>query len=117
MMKVHQYFYGPVKSGIDFAASPELTKVVTEDIIRDLYCQKGSKIKRTDFSNIYTISKELVIGVTRIEPVQAPTDGRASTINRSVFIRVSEIVEALGQLLDAPQSFPVKTLNVQLKQT
>jgi len=111
-VKVHQYFYGPLKSGIDYEDTPELKHVLDEDTIRELYCQRGSKTRRVENEQFFQTPKGLVLGVTRIDPVHAP-DGRSSTVNRSVFITVSDIISYLKTVLDKPATFPLQTVTIK----
>jgi hypothetical protein len=113
-MKVHSYYYGPREGngGLDFRASPELTKTIDEDTIRELYSQDTRHPKQ--FSELYDTPKGPAIGLTRIIQV-INHDGRQTTVNRSTFVLLSDFVnEVLVPLLDEQQSFPVETIKLKL---
>ena len=112
-MIVHSYYYGPVgNKGLDLQTTRNLTSIVNEDVIRKLYTMDSNPKKRIEFSNLYQTLKGPVLGVTRIDPATSH-DHRQTLVNKTLFVRLEEVVRDLIPLLDdvAP---PLKLLNVTL---
>ena len=111
-MKIHSYYYGPKgNSGLTLETTRNLAQVISEDVIRDLYSMDGNPHKTVQFSKLYQTLKGPVIGITRIEPTQSH-DRRTTIINRTIFIRLEDVVNDLAPLLDSPADFPLKCLTV-----
>ena len=107
-MIVHSYYYGPVgNGGLSLETTDKLTSIVNEELLRDLYSLESSR-KRV-VSKIYETPFGPVIGITIIKPAQSH-DKRVTIINKTYFVKLSEIVSDLTTLLD-------KTVELPLKQT
>jgi hypothetical protein len=114
LINVHSYYYGPVANGeYDLQTSSQLTEVMDEDEIRNLYTMDGSPTKRIQFSKLYQTVKGPVIGVTRIEPSQS-RDKRSTVTNRTIFVRLEDIVNDLTNFFDKPINFPIRTVQLKL---
>jgi len=108
-MIVHSYYYGPEGNG--FETSQGLKQLVSEDTIKELYTLDCSRNQSKTFDKVYHTKQGPVIGITRIQPVQAK-DNRNYTENRTIFVKYNDVIKALTQLLDMPVEHPVKPLNV-----
>lgn len=110
-LNLYEYFKGQRGRVDDFQSTPGLNYVVDDDIIRELYSKEGHPRNRVQFSNIYQTMRGPVIGVTIIEP---PTQGRTTPVNRSMFVKVSEVVEELFRQLEKPPVFPLQVKNAKI---
>mgnify|MGYP001285124000 CR=1 FL=1 len=99
-MKLHRYRYGPTeKGGLTLEATPELSQAINEDLTTRLYTMDGNPRRKIQFSEIYQTTKGPVLGITPIEPM-VNHDNRATTQNKTIFVRLAEIVEDLLPFLD-----------------
>lgn len=112
-MIVHSYYYGPIgENGLDFKKTEGLTKIISEDIIRRLYTQESKKPQQ--FDNLYmTATQGPVIAITRITPTQAH-DNRSTYINRTLFVKLRDVVTDLAPLLDEEPAFPLEPVKLKL---
>ena len=110
-MIVESYYYGPEGKG--FETSEGLKRLVTEDKIRELYTLDSPHDKSTTFDKVYQTRQGPVIGITRVEPVQAK-DNRNYTQNRTIFVKYTDVIRELTKLLDEPVIHPVRSLSVKL---
>jgi len=101
-MNVHSYNYGPAGgNGLKYTDTPNLLNIVSEDVIRRLYTQE-SRRPIVD-KQLYNTPKGLVVAVTFIEPTRSH-DHRATYQNKTFFIRLSEVVDELAELLEDKQA-------------
>ena len=115
-MIVHSYYYGPIgneETGLETTSN--LTKIVNEDVIRDLYSRDGNPKKQLTFSNVINTLKGPVLAVTRIFPAQGHRDKRATFINRTLFVRLEDVVNDLTCFLDDPATFPLQSFQAELR--
>ena len=99
-MIVHSYYYGPtLNSGLDLQTTSNLTKIINEDVIRELKSMDCNPRKTISFSKIYQTLNGPVIGITRVDPAQSH-DKRLTLINKTWFIRLEEVVNDLTRVLD-----------------
>jgi len=110
-MIVHSYYYGPEGNG--FETSQGLKSLVSEDTIKELYALDCPRNQSKIFDKVYQTKQGPVIGVTRIQPVQAK-DNRNYTENRTIFIRYNDVIEALTRLLDVPIEHPLQPMCVSI---
>lgn len=99
---VHRLFYGS-KNGYDLQTSAELKAglVVNEDVKREIYNdERLSPCK----SKLYYTPNGPVICITRIERSQNH-DKRVTIQNKTLLVKLSDIVAVLSPFLD--QDFPV----------
>jgi hypothetical protein len=97
---VHSYFYGPTgNGGLNLETTRGLTRIINEDVVRELYTKDGHPNRTVQFSNLYQTMTGPVIAATRITP--ATSKGRQTVINRTFFVRLEDVSAELFQLMDA----------------
>jgi hypothetical protein len=98
-MIVHRLYYGPINGeGSHLYTSEGLRSIVNDDIITERYTLRGSLHKTVFDSQIHQTPKGPVLSLTKVDPCRS--DNRAFTCNHTIFVKLSEVIENLGPLLD-----------------
>jgi hypothetical protein len=110
-LTVHRLFYGS-KNGYDLQTSPELKAglVVNEDVKREIYNdERLSPCK----SKLYYTNNGPVISITRVERSQN-YDKRVTIQNKTLLIKLSDIVAVLTPFLDQEFDKPLEPLKLEV---
>ena len=107
-MRIERFVYKPFpRIGYDLKQTLGTNTIVSEDIIKDLYTIENPTL----VSHLHNTLQGPVISITKVEKCQ--DDGKREAIhNTTLFFRVSDLVDFLLPLLDAPQPLPLQTLEL-----
>ena len=101
-MRIERFTFKPYPNmGLQYNQTSGASQIVSEDILKDLY----NIDVPTTISHLHQTLQGPIVSITRVETCY--DDMKRQTIkNTTLLFRVSELVDFLLPLLDAPQPLP-----------